>query len=346
MFRPLRAAVSAQRRRPPPRRLIGAVRYQAVAIFASTLPSNSHARTQKTCKVLIAMLAALLKHLSTPGTFSPTLIAVGGYLAIVAIFSLELVFTSNIPLQVLYIFPLTAMAIHCERTSQVVGAVVLAIGLQVIMIALHENLPLSPKFIIALIVMTSNAMVASVARYARAHYLEAERLASIDWLTGLDNRRSLEFITAREIARHKRYGGVFSFALVDLDNFKELNDTRGHAMGDAALKILAEVLRNHTRESDTVARLGGDEFAILMPNTQSTDSTLLCEQLAAKVARQMTAATFPLTVSIGCATFDQTPATTAEVFEQADKAMYSAKASGKARVVSLPPSGEPRLQAT
>ena len=281
------------------------------------------------------MLAALLKHLSTPGTFSPTLVAVGGYLAIVAIFLLELVFTNNIPLQVLYIFPLTAMAIHCERTNQVIGAVVLAIALQGVMIALHEHFPLSSKFTIALIVMTSNAMVAAVARYARAHYLEAERLASIDWLTGLQNRRSLELITAREIARHKRYGGVFSFALVDLDNFKELNDTRGHAVGDTALKILAEVLRGHTRDSDTVARLGGDEFAILMPNTQSTDSTALCEQLSAKVARQMGVATFPLTVSIGCATFQQTPATTGEVFEKADKAMYSAKAHGKARVASL-----------
>jgi len=281
------------------------------------------------------MLSALLKHLSTPGTFSPTVVAIGGYLAIAAIFSLETFYTNEIPLQVLYIFPLTAMAIHCEKTSQVVGAVILAIGLQGVMIALHEHSPLSSKFIIALIVMASNAMVASVARYARAHYLEAERLASSDWLTGLQNRRSLELVTAKEIARHKRYGGVFSFALVDLDNFKELNDTRGHAVGDTALKILAEVLRNHTRESDTVARLGGDEFAILMPNTESTDSTLLCEQLSAKVARQMTAATFPLTVSIGCATFQQTPATTTEVFEQADKAMYSAKASGKARVVSL-----------
>ena len=124
-------------------------------------------------------------------------------------------------------------------------------------------------------------------------------------------------------------------ALVDLDNFKELNDTRGHAVGDTALKILAEVLRGHTRDSDTVARLGGDEFAILMPNTQSTDSTALCEQLSAKVARQMGVATFPLTVSIGCATFQQTPATTGEVFEKADKAMYAAKAHGKARVASL-----------
>lgn len=280
-------------------------------------------------------MLSVLKHLSTPGTFSPTVVAVAGYLAIAAIFLLETVSTNEIPLQVLYIFPLTAMAIHCEKTNQVVGAVMLAIGLQAVMILVHENVSPSSKFIIALIVMASNAMVASVARYARAHYLDAERLASIDWLTGLHNRRSLELITAKEIARHKRYGGVFSFALIDLDKFKELNDSRGHPVGDQALTILAEVLRKNTRESDTVARLGGDEFAILMPSTPAVDGASLCEQLAAKVAQQLAAATFPLTVSIGCATFKQTPATTAKVFEQADKAMYSAKANGKGRVVSL-----------
>jgi len=281
------------------------------------------------------VIFAAIKHLSTPGTFPPNLIAIGGYLAIMAIFSLEMISTNEIPLQVLYIFPLTAMAIHCEKTSLVVGAVILSIVFQVVTLLAHENVSASSKITIALIILASNAMVASVARYARAHYLEAERLASIDWLTGLHNRRSIELVTDKEIARHKRYGGVFSFALVDLDNFKDLNDSRGHSVGDEALKLLAEVLRKHTRESDTVARLGGDEFAILMPNTQAVDSVRLCQQLSRKVATRMADAAFPVTVSIGCTTFEQTPEATSEIFEKADKAMYSAKANGKGCVISL-----------
>ncbi|HYA29524.1 MAG TPA: GGDEF domain-containing protein [Acidobacteriota bacterium] len=281
------------------------------------------------------MILEAIKHLSTPGTFSPNLVAIGGYFALMAIFSLEAISTNEIPLQVLYIFPLTAIAIHCEKKSQVVGAVILSIGLQVVTLLSYEHVSVSSKIIISIIILASNAMVASVARYAREHYLEAERLATIDWLTGLHNRRSLELITDKEIARHKRYGGVFSFALVDLDNFKELNDSRGHPVGDEALKILAEVLRKQTRESDTVARLGGDEFAILMPNTLAVDSALLCEQLSAKVTRRMADAAFSLTVSIGCTTFENTPEATSEVFKKVDQAMYSAKANGKGCVVSL-----------
>jgi len=298
------------------------------------MTGRSCAYSKIVVKCLTVILAAI-KHLSTPGTFSPNLVAIGGYLAIVAIFSLEVVSTNEIPLQVLYIFPLTAVAIHCEKKSQIVGAVILSIGLQVVTLLSHENVSVSSKLIISIIILASNAMVASVARYAREHYLEAERLATIDWLTGLNNRRSIELIMDKEIARHKRYGGVFSFALVDLDNFKDLNDSRGHPVGDEALRILAEVLRKQTRESDTVARLGGDEFAILMPNTLAVDSALLCEQLSAKVKRRMTDAAFRLTVSIGCTTIEQTPEATSEVFKKADKAMYSAKANGKGCVVSL-----------
>ena len=281
------------------------------------------------------MILAILKHVSTPGTFSPNLVAIGGYLAIVAIFALEVISANEIPLQILYVFPLTAVAIHCGKKSQVIGAVILSIVLQAVTLLLHENVSISSKIIVMIIILASNAMVASVAHYAREHYLEAERLATIDWLTGLHNRRSIELITGKEIARHKRYGGVFSFALVDLDEFKDLNDSRGHAVGDKALKILAEVLRKQTRESDTVARLGGDEFAILMPNTQAADSASLCQQLSVKVASRMADAAFPITASIGCTTFEQTPESTADVFMKADKAMYSAKAKGKGCVVSL-----------
>lgn len=283
----------------------------------------------------VAVIFGAIKHLSTPGTFPPNFVALGGCLAVVVIFSLEVISTNEIPLQVLYIFPLTAVAIHCEKKSQVIGAVVLSIGLQIVTLLTHENVSTSSKIIIMFIILASNAMVASVARYAREHYLEAERLASIDWLTGLQNRRSIELLTDKEITRHKRYGGVFSFALIDLDNFKDLNDSRGHPVGDEALKILAEVLRTQTRESDTVARLGGDEFAILMPNTQAEDSASFCQQLSRKVASRMADAAFPITVSIGCTTFEETPETTSDVFRKADKAMYSAKANGKGCVVSL-----------
>jgi diguanylate cyclase (GGDEF)-like protein len=132
-----------------------------------------------------------------------------------------------------------------------------------------------------------------------------------------------------EITRQKRYGGVFSLAILDLDNFKEVNDAEGHHVGDKALRLLADVLRAYTRKSDSLGRLGGDEFAILMPNTQQEDCVSLCDQLAAKIALRMADAGFAITASVGSTTFERAPESTHEALQLADKAMYSAKADSK-----------------
>jgi diguanylate cyclase (GGDEF)-like protein len=154
-------------------------------------------------------------------------------------------------------------------------------------------------------------------------------------LTGLDNRRSIEIITSREIDRMKRYQGIFSFALLDLDEFKPLNDTKGHKAGDEALKLLATILKEKIRQSDTPARLGGDEFVILMPNTSAEDSLFFCNELCARITSQMKAEGFPITASIGTVTFAQPPDSFEEVFSKADEAMYIAKARGKGQIACL-----------
>jgi diguanylate cyclase (GGDEF)-like protein len=101
------------------------------------------------------------------------------------------------------------------------------------------------------------------------------------------------------------------------------------------LKLLADILRENTRQSDSIARLGGDEFAILMPVTRSSDCTELCQQLSGTIARRMVDAGFPITASIGHTTFERAPESMLEALQEADKAMYAAKASGKGRAVSL-----------
>jgi diguanylate cyclase (GGDEF)-like protein len=106
---------------------------------------------------------------------------------------------------------------------------------------------------------------------------QIKRLAMTDALTGVLNRRGLARALDRERARMKRYGGSMAFILADVDNFKQINDQRGHAAGDMVLKTLAEALVGSCRESDVVARFGGDEFLIAMPCT---------DPLAAEVARQ------------------------------------------------------------
>lgn len=204
-----------------------------------------------------------------------------------------------------------------------------------LMASLRHDLPSSDRALDALVYVSAFMLVVFLGRAVREWYFEIENLATTDWLTGLKNRQSFEFICDLEIARQKRYGGVFSLAMLDLDNFKALNDLRGHRYGDIALTLLADVLQEHTRRSDTVARLGGDEFVILMPNTRATDCGSLCQLLSAKIADSMANSGFAITASPGYATFGHAPESTSSALLHADKAMYAAKKNGKGRVASL-----------
>jgi diguanylate cyclase (GGDEF)-like protein len=281
------------------------------------------------------MLSAKLSQLATPGSIPENIAVIGSYLVIVALFPLEVITGSDISLNILYAFPLTVIALHCGRKNLVFGAVTLSIVLQILTLVMFDNVAIFSQVIASLIVILTNILVTFVARLARSSFLITVRLTTTDSLTGLNNRRSIELATDKEIERQKRYGGIFSFALIDLDGFKYLNDSRGHGSGDDALKILAETLQKQTRHSDTIARLGGDEFVILMPNTSKNDCISLCQQLCGKIASRMADATFAITASIGCVTIDQPPESTSAVINRADKAMYAAKASGKGCVVSI-----------
>jgi len=157
--------------------------------------------------------------------------------------------------------------------------------------------------------------------------------AATDSLTGLANRRALVAELESEITRQRRCGGVFSLAVLDLDGFKALNDSKGHASGDEALKLAADILRSCTRASDSVGRLGGDEFAVIMPNTQDVDCSLMFHELCRTIAERMGTAGFELTASIGCKTFRAPPESPSCALQLADKIMYDAKAGGKNRAV-------------
>ena len=281
------------------------------------------------------MLSAKLSQLATPGSIPENFAVIVSYLAITALFPLDIITGSEISLHILYAFPLTVIGLHCGRKSLVIGAVTLSIVFQVLTLVKYDEIAIFSQVLASFIVVLTNVLVTLLARLTRSNYLMTVLLTTTDSLTGLNNRRSIEMATDREIERQKRYGGIFSFVLIDLDGFKKLNDTRGHSSGDSALIILADTLREQMRHSDTIARLGGDEFVILMPNTQKEDCIFLCQQLCVKIASRMADATFAITASIGSVTIEQPPDSTSAVITWADKAMYEAKANGKGRVVSI-----------
>jgi diguanylate cyclase (GGDEF)-like protein len=264
-----------------------------------------------------------LKSFAVPGGVSQNLVIFGSFLAIVAIFILDIITDATIQLNMLYILPLIIIGFHCERKKIVNTAVMLALLLQGITILSYANFPIFSAIILATLIFPSNIWVVYIARIARTNFLEVGHLASFDGLTGLHNRLTFESITEMEIMRQKRNGGVFSFAVIDIDNFKGFNESKGYLAGDEALKLLANIMREHIQQSDTIARIGGDEFAILMPGTESADCELVCKQLAVKISNGLADASFAVSTSIGHLTFEQAPASIAEVFDKSEKAMHA-----------------------
>jgi diguanylate cyclase (GGDEF)-like protein len=270
--------------------------------------------------------------LATPGIFRSGSVVAVSVVAMFLIFVCDYATPAEIRLHVLYVFPVAAIALHCKQRSAIVAGFLLSVLLQVTN-SLLGGVAGGPLVTDVIVAIASSFLTIYLARAARTSHLNAIRLGETDWLTGLQNRRSFEKVAEAEIAMQRRYGGGFSLAMIDLNDFKLLNDTRGHHEGDRALKLVAEVLTATTRESDLVTRLGGDEFAILLPQTDKDGCTWLCKHLSKKIADRLALAGYSVTASIGGATFSMPPNTIGEALEQADKNLYLDKQRIKARAV-------------
>lgn len=142
-------------------------------------------------------------------------------------------------------------------------------------------------------------------------------------LTGLPNRRALEMALEREAARVERGGEPLSLVLLDLDDFKKINDEKGHPEGDRLLREVGRYLIAHVRQQDLVGRWGGEEFAILLPRTSGAQATHLAERLREGLKA------LGITASFGVATYR---GDLQDLYRRADEALYRAKAGGKDRV--------------
>ncbi|UCG75203.1 MAG: diguanylate cyclase [Gemmatimonadota bacterium] len=172
---------------------------------------------------------------------------------------------------------------------------------------------------------------------ARELRRELTEQALTDPLTGLPNRREFERIMLAELDRIRRYGGSCTVAMMDVDYFKNYNDTLGHPAGDALLRELADVITRQMRQSDFFARYGGEEFALVMVNTHGLDGLDVME----RVRRHIQTHRFPdeeiqpggsITISAGLACFPDNGSTYEELISHADQALYVAKSRGRNRV--------------
>lgn len=173
--------------------------------------------------------------------------------------------------------------------------------------------------------------------HVRALTRELSSMAATDALTGLFNRRHMDATLAAEIVRSRRYGNPLCVAILDLDEFKAVNDAGGHPAGDALLQQVARTIRGLVRETDVVARHGGDEFAVLLTQTGLEGARQTMEKVRSAVAAQEyrlpgLARPVKTTMSIGVAALADEGGTGTRVVSSADAALYAAKTAGKNRV--------------
>lgn len=164
------------------------------------------------------------------------------------------------------------------------------------------------------------------------------RFAFTDYLTGLRTRGYFEQQLELEIKRAERKRQKFSLLMIDIDHFKNLNDTFGHHVGDQVLRDVASILMKDMREVDTVARYGGEEFVMILPETTEVGAAYVAGRLRKSVEQAKFFAGSPqaiqhLTISVGIAVFDTDAQFKRDLIEFADAALYSAKRSGRNRVV-------------
>jgi diguanylate cyclase (GGDEF)-like protein len=171
------------------------------------------------------------------------------------------------------------------------------------------------------------------------------RQARQDKLTGLYNRRAMEDRLQQEWVRGQRYGKSFVVICIDIDHFKQINDQHGHAKGDTALQMVANVLEATARDTDHVSRIGGEEFLVLMPEARaSVEGVALAERLREAVADLQLLGTentpVPLRASFGVAQSSSDDLDQERVLHRADQALYDAKKAGRNQVVLYQPGAQ------
>jgi len=166
-------------------------------------------------------------------------------------------------------------------------------------------------------------------------FREARQLADLDALTGLHNRRFFHETLGREVARAQRYDRQLALIVLDLDDFKAINDRIGHLAGDAVIAESAERVRDVVRSADIACRVGGDEFAVILPESTLADADQLYRRLQTALSARPVGQAGRLSFSAGVAELKPEDNPTA-FFERADEALYRAKERGKAQVVASP----------
>lgn len=230
----------------------------------------------------------------------------------------------------LYFVPVAVVCWKVGRRAGVAFAVLSALAWQVA--NLVAGMDRAGVFVLAwntAVQLVSFLVVALLMAELHDRLEREQALSRTDPLTGLANGAALRERAALEVDRARRWRRSLTLAYVDLDNFKAVNDSAGHAAGDEVLRAAAEALRSALRSTDLAARVGGDEFVLLLPETDQPGARTVLDGAGKRLEEQMRRGGWPVTASIGAVTTDD-PRDAEALLREADSLMYEVKKAGKA----------------
>jgi diguanylate cyclase (GGDEF)-like protein len=242
----------------------------------------------------------------------------------------------EISFSIFYLIPISVSAWYLGRTAGLTLSVLSAAAWLVVDLTAghHYSNPLIPVWN-GSVRLGFYVLVTSLLVLSKKNLIQVARLARIDSLTGVLNSGAFREVVTERIQLAARSGQAVVLAYIDIDDFKAINDTWGHAEGDRVLRAVAETLSRQVRKTDVVGRLGGDEFAMLFPSTGEGGAREVLDKIRAQLTRITSDAGWPIGFSIGAAVFVVPPKDPEEAITKADALMYRGKQSGKNKTVFL-----------
>ncbi|WP_098749291.1 diguanylate cyclase [Paenibacillus sp. EZ-K15] len=242
----------------------------------------------------------------------------------------------------------TLSRIHWNRLSKMllmsVSSMLVLLGIMWMNIQDHHKVHtvFTQHLIISMLATVVIYMLTEYINTSNQLFLQMKKNAETDYLTSLHNLRQFEQLLSERFLEAQHFSERLGVLIVDIDHFKKINDTYGHAAGDAVLQQLSKVLREHSRSFDEVSRNGGEEFSVLVPEATIDETAAIAERIRAAVADHTfvleNGTKIQITVSIGAAVHPDTirSKNAKELLQQADRELYRAKDSGRNRVCSAP----------
>lgn len=255
---------------------------------------------------------------------------IAGFLLILLIALVDFITGYQVSFSIFYLIPIILVTWKTGKPGGIIYSVLSSFAW------LEADLQTSPPYTHILIPYWNASMrlgifiLVAVLLSALKKSLEKERLNSrTDHLTQLSNSKFFMETLKIESQRAKRYGHRFSLAYMDIDNFKNVNDTLGHHAGDQLLQNIAATIRETIRQTDIVGRMGGDEFCILLPETDQNKARDVLQRLGEKLNELFLTEPYKITFSMGCMTYQKIPDSSDEIIQKADNLMYQVKKKGK-----------------